>query len=96
MSSFGYALRSAMLVLPIVGSLSAQTAGDEFFEKKIRPVLAEKCYGCHSSKLKSPMAALTLDTKAGIRQGGASGPAIVPGKPAESRRSLPLAASHAA
>jgi hypothetical protein len=54
------------------------------FEAKIRPVLAAKCYACHSSKLKAPMGSLALDTKAGVLQGGASGPAIVPGKPDES------------
>ncbi len=63
---------------------SAQSAGDEFFEKKIRPVLANNCYACHSSKLKTPMGGLVLDTKAGLLKGGDSGPAIVPGKPAES------------
>src|SRR5262245_66449089 len=63
---------------------SAQSTGDEFFEKKIRPVLATNCYGCHSSKLKSPMGGLALDTRSGMLKGGVSGPAIVPGKPAES------------
>jgi len=42
-------------------SLVAQPAGTEFFEKKIRPVLATKCYGCHSTKLKAPMGGLALD-----------------------------------
>src|SRR5258708_4425255 len=78
------ALRGALLAALAGGYLYAQAANDEFFEKKIRPVLAEKCYACHSSSLKSPMAALVLDTKTGPRQGGASGPAIVPGKPVES------------
>ena len=59
----------------------AQSPGTEFFEKEIRPVLAEKCYGCHSSKLKSPMGGLVLDTKAGVRSGGNGGPVIVPGNP---------------
>ncbi len=67
------------------GRMSAQSTGDEFFEKKIRPVLATNCYGCHSSKLKAPMGGLVLDTKAGLLKDGDSGPAIVPGKPAESR-----------
>ncbi len=52
---------------------SAQSTGDEFFEKKIRPVLATNCYGCHSSKLKTPMGGLALDTKAGLLKGGGSG-----------------------
>ena len=67
-----------------------KASADEFtfFEKKIRPVLAEHCYRCHSSetskagKLKG---GLQLDTRDGIRTGGDSGPAIVPGNPAKSR-----------
>jgi Protein of unknown function (DUF1553)/Protein of unknown function (DUF1549)/Planctomycete cytochrome C len=72
------------LVPLIVGQLSAQSINDDFFEKKIRPVLADNCYACHSSKLKSPMGGLALDKKSGLLKGGDSGPAIVPGKPAES------------
>src|SRR5215470_17748325 len=56
----------------------------EFFETKVRPVLAKNCYGCHSSEVKSPMGGLFLDSRAGVRTGGKSGPAIVPGKPDES------------
>jgi hypothetical protein len=63
----------------------AQSASTEFFEKEIRPVLAEKCYGCHSSKLKSPMGGLVLDTKAGTKNGGNGGPIIVAGDPKSSR-----------
>ena len=54
-----------------------------FFESKIRPVLVNHCYECHSSdallndKLENE---LLLDTKAGIRKGGESGPAVVPGE----------------
>ena len=40
------------------------SAGEELFEKKIRPVLVAKCFACHSSTLKSPMGAFTMDTKA--------------------------------
>ena len=63
----------------------AQSPGTELFEKEIRPVLVERCYGCHSSKLKSPMGGLTLDTKAGMRSGGSGGAVIVPGNPGASR-----------
>ena len=63
----------------------AQTPNTEFFEKKIRPILAEKCYACHNSKSKSPMGGLALDTRAGVIKGGASGPVIVAGKPDASR-----------
>ena len=63
---------------------AAQTPDIEFFESKIRPVLAQKCYGCHNSKMPAPMGSLVLDSKEGLLKGGVSGPAIVPGKPAES------------
>ena len=64
---------------------AAQPADAEFFESRIRPVLAWHCYGCHSSKLAAPRGDLVLDTKAGLARGGRLGPEIVPGQPAESR-----------
>ena len=75
----------SILLVPLRAPLHAQDADAAFFETKIRPVLATKCYACHSSSLKAPMGGLLLDTKAGLRKGGATGPAIVPGKPDESR-----------
>jgi cytochrome c553 len=54
-------------------------AGIAFFESKIRPVLVAKCYSCHSAESKSVKGELVLDTRAGIRKGGASGAAVVPG-----------------
>ncbi|HYP09275.1 MAG TPA: PSD1 and planctomycete cytochrome C domain-containing protein, partial [Bryobacteraceae bacterium] len=57
----------------------------EFFEKNVRPVLAGKCYGCHNSKMKTPLGGLRLDTRAGLLQGGDSGKAIIPGDVAGSR-----------
>src|SRR5438034_4615411 len=54
----------------------------EFFEKRIRPVLSEKCYACHSAKTPRPMGGLRLDTRDGVRKGGDSGPAVAPGDPA--------------
>ncbi len=69
----------------MAGQLTAQSSpGDEFFEKKIRPVLVDNCYGCHSSKLKNPMGGLVLDSRSGLLRGGVSGPVIVFGKPLES------------
>jgi len=59
-------------------------AKTEFFEEKIRPVLAQNCYECHSAKAKKLKAGLFLDRKAGWEKGGESGPALMPGKPAES------------
>ena len=56
--------------------------GLKLFEAKIRPVLIERCYACHSAeavKAGKLRGELLLDTKAGIRKGGESGPAVVPG-----------------
>ena len=64
--------------------LFAQTPDIEFFESRIRPVLAQKCYGCHSSKMPAPKGSLVLDSREGLLKGGMSGPALVPGKPADS------------
>ena len=55
-----------------------------FFEKKIRPVLAENCYKCHSATAEKVKGSLLLDTKEGMLKGGATGPALVPGKPEKS------------
>ena len=55
------------------------TGNFEFFEKKIRPVLVEHCYECHSASSKAIKAELRLDTRETIRKGGESGSGIVPG-----------------
>ncbi len=74
--------RAACLVL--TASALGADPGVEFFEKRIRPVLVEKCYQCHNSKLAPPMGNLRLDTAAGLRKGGDSGPPVVPADPARS------------
>jgi hypothetical protein len=64
---------------------SLASEGLEFFEKKIRPALAENCYACHSEKSKKPQGGLLLDSIEAMLKGGASGqPAIVPGDPEKS------------
>ncbi len=55
-----------------------------FFESKIRPVLAQNCYECHSTNAKSIKGGLLLDTRDAIRAGGESGPAVVLGDPEKS------------
>jgi hypothetical protein len=54
----------------------------EFFEAKVRPVLAEQCYSCHGPKKQS--ASLRLDRKADLLKGGENGPVVVPGDPDKS------------
>ncbi|MCX6595947.1 MAG: PSD1 and planctomycete cytochrome C domain-containing protein [Acidobacteria bacterium] len=77
--------RGWLVTILICPSLLAQKLDATLFESKIRPVLAGKCYGCHSSKLKAPMGGLVLDTKAGLSAGGSGGKVIVAGQPDQSR-----------
>lgn len=67
-----------------VGAAEDERAGVEFFEARIRPVLVERCYACHSAQAKSLKGGLRLDLRDATRNGGESGPAIVPGKPDDS------------
>ena len=56
----------------------------EFFETKIRPLLVQHCYKCHSRQAKKVRGGLLLDSRQGWMTGGDSGAAIAPGMPAES------------
>jgi hypothetical protein len=58
-------------------------ASVEFFEKKVRPILANHCYACHSAETK-PAGGLRVDDRNGLLTGGNTGPAVVPGKPQQS------------
>lgn len=79
------ALRALGIVVPAcLASLaiSAETVAPkdlEFFESKIRPVLAANCYACHSAAAKIRMGGLSLDTREGMREGGQRGHAVMPG-----------------
>ena len=69
-------------MIPFFGKtpLLSQDSND-FFEVRIRPLLINKCYSCHSEVISS---GLRLDSRDGLIQGGTLGPAIVPGKPEKS------------
>src|SRR6186997_1057396 len=54
----------------------------EFFEKQVRPVLAEQCYKCHGPEKQK--GDLRVDSLEALLKGSEQGPAIVPGKPEES------------
>ena len=58
-------------------------AGTDFFEKKVRPVLVDRCYECHSVEHRIK-GGLRLDSREGWLQGGESGPAAHPGAPEKS------------
>ncbi|MBI1315085.1 DUF1553 domain-containing protein [bacterium] len=91
------ARRLAVVLLLLAGTLTSETVADDaaapaklsprdlqFFETRIRPVLVKHCYRCHSAKAEELGGGLLLDSRAGVLKGGETGPAIVPGKPAQS------------
>ena len=63
--------------------LDSNDSGIEFFEKRIRPLLVERCIECHGPEKQK--GGLRLDFKQGWEVGGDSGPALVPGNLTESR-----------
>jgi mono/diheme cytochrome c family protein len=62
---------------------TARADDTAFFESKIRPILVERCYECHSAD-KKQKGNLLLDTREGALKGGDTAPAIVPGDPSKS------------
>ncbi|MBM3848118.1 MAG: DUF1549 domain-containing protein, partial [Verrucomicrobia bacterium] len=84
-------LRSLIIVVltlaswkPVSNASDLAGPGLEIFESKIRPLLASRCYGCHSKAEGKVKAGLELDWKGGWEKGGDSGPAIVAGDPEKS------------
>ncbi len=74
-----------ILLVVIAGRPGFAADGDEFFEAKVHPVLKRHCYACHSHAANKMKGGLALDSKSGWAAGGDSGPAVVPGKPDDSR-----------
>src|SRR5687767_15451182 len=80
-------LLSACLLVALVGAARAEDAQPtpeqiEFFEKKIRPILADNCHKCHGAD--KHQGNLRLDSRGAALAGGDSGAVIIPGKPEES------------
>src|SRR5579884_1065911 len=76
-------LPSALLVLLLAAApAAAQSPGDDFFEKEVRPLLAARCLSCHGDS--KPKGGLRLTSRQSVLKGGDSGPAVVPGKPENS------------
>jgi hypothetical protein len=73
-----------LVLLPLGAAGAQQDDGIEFFEKKIRPVLVDRCYSCHSADAKKLKGGLYLDTRDGVLKGGDLGPSVVPGDPDKS------------
>src|SRR6266487_3815847 len=77
----------ALLILwsvPLVEVRGGADEGIELFEKRIRPLLVEHCYKCHSAQSEKIKGGLLLDTREGALKGGDTGAAIVPGDPEKS------------
>ncbi|MFM7056359.1 MAG: DUF1553 domain-containing protein [Planctomycetota bacterium] len=82
-------LCSCLLLFTALGreSVCAQESAAEktfFFESRIRPVLVEHCYECHSQQANSIKGGLSLDTRQAVAAGGDSGKVVIPGKPEDS------------
>ena len=78
----------ALTMMRLTYAHAADDQGVHFFEQRIRPVLVQHCYGCHSLEArdeKKLQGELYLDSAAGIAAGGESGDVLVKGKSAESR-----------
>ncbi len=82
-------MRHLILATAALLPFASARAGDltpvqiAFFEKSIRPVLAENCYGCHGPE--KQQFSLRLDSRAAMLEGGDLGPVLVPGNPDKSK-----------
>ncbi len=61
---------------------AAEPPAAEFFEKHVRPVLAQKCWSCHGPK--KQQGGLRLDSRAAVLKGSDGGPVVVAGQPDKS------------
>src|SRR5262249_3863562 len=81
------ALAASLALLSLAAAPPTGNQGVAYFESKVRPVLIKHCYSCHSEdarKARKLRGGLALDTRQGLRDGGDSGQAIVPGDSAKS------------
>src|SRR5579885_2879355 len=83
MSGHGGMLRWSVVWLCALAARAAgpATSAADFFEMRVRPVLAKNCYACHTA---SRMGGLQLDSRQHLLAGGNDGPAVVPGDPDKS------------
>ncbi len=87
-----YATAVCLALLSVSSARAVSPLSDadlKLFESKVRPILVEHCYQCHSADAKKLRGNLYLDSKAGWQRGGDSGPAVVPG---DAKKSLLLKA----
>jgi hypothetical protein len=89
-NTFGFRLKIILLAIVSIVSFHSSARGDdtapggiEFFEKKVRPLLVDNCYNCHSANTNAK-GGLRVDDRNGLLQGGNSGAAVVAGHPEKS------------
>ena len=78
------AAMAATVTVTRTSAAADDAAALDFFEKKVRPVLANNCHNCHSA-FNNSMGGLRVDDRNGLLTGGGRGPAVVPGEPERSR-----------
>src|SRR4051812_26735799 len=69
---------SLVLLCPLAFADESNSDPLEFFSKRVKPILTNKCWACHTE---SKLGGLRLDSREHVLKGGKSGPAIVPGDP---------------
>jgi hypothetical protein len=80
----GAAICGALACAASLVAAEPDRSGSDLFESKVRPLLVEHCYACHSAQSRKLKGGLLLDTLEGMRKGGQTGPALVPGNLDES------------
>jgi hypothetical protein len=74
-------LAAAVFLVALLPQEPPERDAIRFFEQKIRPVLVDRCYSCHSAEASKVKGGLVLDTREGLLKGGDEGPALKPGDP---------------
>ena len=74
------ALLASFFLIPAPGAATMNDA--RFFDKKVAPILRQRCLGCHNDQLND--GAISFQNRETLLKGGARGKAVVPGKPDES------------
>jgi mono/diheme cytochrome c family protein len=78
-TSFLFALVAGVLALSARADVATNKAGLDFFEAKIRPILVQNCYKCHSHEAERLKGSLSVEFRDSLLKGGENGPAVVPG-----------------
>ena len=84
-------LLTASLLALLSSPVATGSEAADFFETRIRPLLAKNCFACHTD---TQMGGLRLDARQNILKGGSLGPAIKPGSPQDSLLIQAVSHSH--